>query len=65
MGAKMVFGLISKIEGARRYLRGLKFLTKKIRGLKIFLGKIRGLKIFALAPENTPGGYIPLKMIAP
>ena len=65
MGAKMVFGLISKIEGARRYSRGLKFLTKKIRGLKIFLGKIRGLKIFALAPENTPGGYIPLKMIAP
>ena len=61
----MAFGFLSKNEGVRRYLRGLKFLPEKIRGLKIFPAKIRGLKFYGITPENTLGGYMPLKMIPP
>ena len=59
------FGFVRKNEAVGRYLRGLKFLSEKIRGLKIFSGKIRGLKFFGLTPENTPGGYMLLKMTTP
>ena len=59
------FGFVRKNEAVGRYLRGLKFLSEKIRGLKIFSGKVRGLKFFGLTPENTPGGYMPLKLTAP
>ena len=61
----MAFRFLSKNEVVSKYLRGLKFLPEKIRGLKIFSGKIRGLKFLGQTPENTPGGYMPLKMTAP
>ena len=59
------FGFVRENEAVGRYLRGLKCLSEKIRGLKIFSRKVRGLKFFGLAPENTPGGYMPLKMTTP
>ena len=65
IGVTMAFRFLSKNEVVRKYLRGLKFLPEKIRGLKIFSGKIRGLKFLGKTAENTPGGYMPLKMTAP
>ena len=59
------FGFVRENEAVGRYLRGLKFLSEKIRGLKIFSGKIRGLKFLGKTAENTPGGYMPLKMTTP
>ena len=44
---------------------GLKFLTKNLWTLKIFHKKLWGLKNLGGFPENTPGAYSPLKMIAP
>ena len=46
-------------------IRGVKFIWEKIRGLKIYSENIGGLKILGFSQENTPGGYFPLKMIAP
>ena len=34
-------------------------------GTKIYSEKIKGFKILGFSEENTPGGYSPLKMIAP
>ena len=65
IGVTIAFRFLSKNEVVRKYLRNLKFLPEKIRGLKIFSGKTRGLKFLYQTPENTPGGYMPLKMTTP
>ena len=44
---------------------GLKFLPENLWGLKIFRKKLWGLNNLGGFPENTPGAYSLLKMIAP